>query len=99
MSGVLRAGMGWDWISYALAWHEWQESWLLVLGRSSPDSAGAPLPQGRSRVLTGEPTLHTRTACMVAEALTAAKFSISPAEGRGRGLWMLECQGAAVAAP
>jgi hypothetical protein len=59
----------------------------------------APLPQGQSRVLTGEPTLHTRTACMVAEALTASKFSISHAEGRGPGLWTLECQGAAVAAP
>ena len=75
----------------------------------SPHSPPLPLPpapapatrlaQGRSRVLTGEPTLHTRTACMVAEALTAARFSMAPAEGRGPGLWMLECQGAAVPAP
>lgn len=70
------------------------------------------LAQGRSRVLTGEPTLHTRTACMVAEALTGAKFRISPqrqqAEGSAApggsggasdGLWVIVCEGAAVPTP
>lgn len=57
-----------------------------------------PHVQGRSRMLTGEPTLHTRTACMVAQALTAARFSIRPAPGGG-GLYMIECEGAGVAAP
>lgn len=69
-------------------------------------SIGLPLLtlQGRSRLLTGEPTLHTRTACMVAEALTDARFRISkqppPAGVSGEsGLWLIECDGAAVAAP
>ena len=78
----------------------------------------APM-QGRSRMLTGEPTLHTRTACMVAEALTRARFTIKPAAGGGSssgggsgssggsggsggggggGLYLIECEGAGVAA-
>ncbi|PRW59938.1 RNA 3 -terminal phosphate cyclase [Chlorella sorokiniana] len=62
------------------------------------------LAQGRSRVLTGEPTLHTRTACMVAEALTGARFTVAPApaapgQAQRPGLWLIECEGAAVAAP
>ena len=77
---------------------QWREAWLVAHSPPLPLPLLLPAPQGRSRVLTGEPTLHTRTACMVAEALTAARFSISPAEGRGPGLWMLECRGAAVAA-
>lgn len=60
--------------------------------------------QGRSRVLTGEPTLHTRTACMVAEALTGARFSVAPApaapgQAQRQGVWLVECEGAGVAAP
>lgn len=70
---------------------------------SGPLPCLAPL-QGRSRLLTGEPTLHTRTACMVAEAFTGARFHITrqpqPAGADGEsGLWLIECDGAAVAAP
>lgn len=55
-------------------------------------------------MLTGEPTLHTRTACMVAEALTGARFSVAPApaapgQAQRPGLWLVECEGAALAAP
>ena len=67
-----------------------------------------PLLQGRSRMLTGEPTLHTRTACMVAQAMTGAEFTIMPqaadgagggsSEGGGGQLWFIECQGAGVSA-
>ena len=49
-------------------------------------------------MLTGEPTLHTRTACMVAEALTGAKFSITPSLG-GAGVHLIEGEGASVMAP
>ncbi|KAI3436287.1 hypothetical protein D9Q98_002340 [Chlorella vulgaris] len=56
------------------------------------------LAQGRSQLLTGEPTLHTRTACTVAEALTGARFSIAAQNG-STGLWVLACDGAGVAAP
>lgn len=54
------------------------------------------LAAGRSAVLTREPSLHTRTAIAVAEQLTAARFVVSE---RGTGLWLVECEGAAVAAP
>ncbi|EFN53149.1 hypothetical protein CHLNCDRAFT_136921 [Chlorella variabilis] len=64
------------------------------------------LAKGRSRLLTGEPTLHTRTACMVAAQLTGARFSISKAPQKqqqqrygGAELWLVECEGAGVAAP
>jgi RNA 3'-terminal phosphate cyclase (ATP) len=56
------------------------------------------LPQGHSQLLTGAPTLHTRTACLVAEALTGARFSIAAQNG-STGLWVLACDGAGVAAP
>ncbi len=41
--------------------------------------------------------MHTRTACMVAQALTGARFSIREA-GSGE-LWVVECEGAGVHAP
>ncbi|KAL4431941.1 hypothetical protein ABPG77_000208 [Micractinium sp. CCAP 211/92] len=74
---------------------EWLQDQLIIF---------MALAKGRSRLLTGEPTLHTRTACMVAEALTDARFRISkqppPAGVSGEsGLWLIECDGAAVAAP
>ena len=36
---------------------------------------------GRSKVLCGEPTLHTRTAIAVAEQLTSAEFEVLRPEG------------------
>lgn len=54
------------------------------------------LAQGKSAVLTGEPTLHTRTAIAVAEKLTTAKFNIS--EVKEKGLWLIECEGAGIPA-
>lgn len=54
------------------------------------------LASGRSRMLCGELTLHTRTAMVVAEALTACKFKVHEREG---GLWLVECQGAGHIAP
>ncbi|KAL4459062.1 hypothetical protein ABPG75_013927 [Micractinium tetrahymenae] len=73
---------------------EWLQDQLIIF---------MALAEGRSQLLTGEPTLHTRTACMVAEALTGARFRIAqhpqPAGvGGDSGLWLIECQGAAVAA-
>lgn len=56
------------------------------------------LAAGRSAVLTREPSLHTRTAIAVAEALTRARFSLAQ-EPQREGLWRIECEGAAVAAP
>lgn len=59
------------------------------------------LAQGASSMLTGEPTLHTRTAIAVAEQLTEAKFEVAPrlpqAPGGG-GLWRITCQGAGLGA-
>ena len=67
------------------------------------------LAAGTSRVLTGEPTSHTRTAVALVERLTAAKFTLSEVEvqaaagaagaagvaGEARPpLWLLECCGA-----
>lgn len=74
---------------------EWLQDQLIIF---------MALAQGRSRMLTGEPTLHTRTACMVAEALTGARFSVAPApaapgQAQRPGLWLVECEGAALAAP
>lgn len=54
------------------------------------------LADGVSRMITQEPTLHTRTAMVVAEQLLPAKFTVkamdAPQEGRKR--WMIECKGA-----
>ena len=55
------------------------------------------LGSGTSRVLCGEPTLHTRTAIAVAEQLSAARFTLSRQEGLGS-TWLLECTGAGIVA-
>ena len=55
------------------------------------------LTAGHSKVTCGEPTLHTRTAMVVAEQLTAAKFTVQ--RPREPGLpWTISCQGAGVVA-
>jgi RNA 3'-terminal phosphate cyclase (ATP) len=57
------------------------------------------LAQGTSYMACGEPTLHTRTAMVLAEKLTAAKFTISKPVGRREAdCWMISCEGAGVAA-
>lgn len=55
------------------------------------------LGEGESKILCTEPTLHTRTAMVVAEQLTAAKFQVhKPVEQSG--CWQIYCKGAAIAA-
>ena len=55
------------------------------------------LAGGRSTVLCGEPTLHTRTAIAVAEQLTAARFTVSRVQhSSGQGPWTISCQGAGI---
>jgi RNA 3'-terminal phosphate cyclase (ATP) len=50
------------------------------------------LAEGKSNMTCGPPSLHTRTAMVVAEKLTGAKFSvIAPSEGRD--LHTISCQG------
>lgn len=49
----------------------------------------------RSQMLCGELTLHTRTAIVVAQQLTAARFEIQQQSG---GQYLVTCEGAAVAA-
>lgn len=70
------------------------------------------LAAGTSRMVCAEPTLHTRTAMVVAEAmLPGAKFSVTrlqaaagggggggAAGGGDGGLYLIECQGAGVKA-
>ena len=55
------------------------------------------LAEGESTVCCTEPTLHTRTAMVVAEQMTAAKFSVVKPTGRGK-TWQIVCKGAAVPA-
>ena len=55
------------------------------------------LAAGESRVLCGEPTLHTRTAMVVAEQLTSAKFTVERPKEPGRP-WTMVCQGAGITA-
>lgn len=56
------------------------------------------LANGRSRILCEEPSLHTRTAMVIAESLLPGlKFSVSKAQGSQQ-LYVIECEGAAVAA-
>ena len=51
------------------------------------------LAKGESRVLAGEPTLHTRTAIAVAELLLpGAQFSVT--QQGGGDLWLIACEGA-----
>lgn len=47
--------------------------------------------QGRSVVTCGEPTLHTRTAIMVCEVLTSAKFAVKQLPSS---VWEISCTGA-----
>ena len=55
------------------------------------------LGEGESKILCTEPTLHTRTAMVVAEQLTAAKFQVhKPVEQSG--CWQIYCKGAAIPA-
>ncbi|XP_029943106.1 RNA 3'-terminal phosphate cyclase [Salarias fasciatus] len=61
------------------------------------------LASGRSRIRTGPPTLHTRTAIHVAEALTKAKFTITKCEDASADAnasasdsYLIECDGAGV---
>ena len=55
------------------------------------------LAGGHSRVLCGEPTLHTRTAIAVAEQLTSAKFDVQKPQVKS-GLWTVACDGAGIVA-
>mmetsp|Transcript_43157 Transcript_43157/g.70068 ORF Transcript_43157/g.70068 Transcript_43157/m.70068 type:complete len:376 (+) Transcript_43157:92-1219(+) len=50
------------------------------------------LANGRSRIRTGPLTLHTETSIAVAEALTQAKFQVSPVPG-SEGAFLIECDG------
>ena len=53
------------------------------------------LAKGTSRMLSQQPTLHTRTAMVVAEQLTSAKFTVTQ---QNPSLWLVECTGAAIPA-
>eukprot|EP00884_Botryococcus_braunii_P013331 jgi/Botrbrau1/2199/Bobra.101_2s0030.1 len=55
------------------------------------------LAEGESEVTCGEPSLHTRTAMVVAEDLTRARFSVVPPQPGSR-TWRLRCLGAAIPA-
>jgi RNA 3'-terminal phosphate cyclase (ATP) len=68
---------------------EWLQDQLVVF---------MALAEGESEILTMEPTLHTRTAIAVAEALTAAQFEVKKAVGAGEGLWTITCRGAGLRA-
>lgn len=48
-------------------------------------------------MLCTEPTLHTRTAMVVAEQLTAAKFEVHKPAGT-KECWQVHCKGAAIPA-
>lgn len=50
----------------------------------------AAMAGGESRILMGEPTLHTLAAIAVAEQLTAARFDLQTVEG----LTLMACHGA-----
>ena len=66
------------------------------------------LARGTSWMVCAEPTLHTRTAMVVAEAmLPGVKFRVGPAtggdskggcKGGSGGLYLVECEGAGVVA-
>ena len=55
------------------------------------------LATGCSSILCGEPTLHTRTAMVVAEQLTCAKLKVQHPKEPGRP-WTVSCQGAGIVA-
>ncbi|XP_071952221.1 RNA 3'-terminal phosphate cyclase-like [Antedon mediterranea] len=50
------------------------------------------LAEGQSRLLCGPISLHTQTAIHIAEQLTKAKFTVTPAAGK-EACFMIECQG------
>lgn len=49
------------------------------------------LAKGKSSVLTGPLTLHTKTSLLFTECLTGCKFSVTPQEGTE--LNLIECEG------
>lgn len=51
---------------------------------------------GESEMLCTEPTLHARTAMVVAEQLTAARFTVH--KPGNNGCWRVHCKGAALCA-
>ncbi|DBA82643.1 TPA: hypothetical protein ACH3X1_006890 [Trebouxia sp. C0004] len=55
------------------------------------------LAEGESKMFCTEPTLHTRTAMVVAEQLTVAKFAVQKPSGRNQ-CWQIHCQGAGLPA-
>lgn len=55
------------------------------------------LAEGESKVSCTEPTLHTRTAMVVAEQLTAAKFAVQKPSG-SHDCWQIHCKGAGIPA-
>mmetsp|Transcript_7216 Transcript_7216/g.15752 ORF Transcript_7216/g.15752 Transcript_7216/m.15752 type:complete len:378 (-) Transcript_7216:519-1652(-) len=67
---------------------QWMQDQLIIL---------MALAAGESRMLCSEPTLHTRTAMVIAEqVLPGAKFSVSTVtqDGRPGQLYMIRCKGA-----
>ncbi len=56
------------------------------------------LADGESSMTCGEPTLHTRTAMVIAEQLTSAKFTVRRPAPRSQEPWTISCKGAGVAA-
>lgn len=65
---------------------EWMQDQLIIFMAEA---------DGRSQMLCGELTLHTRTAIAVAQQLTAARFEIQQQSGSQ---YLVTCDGAAVAA-
>ncbi|KAK9862268.1 hypothetical protein WJX84_007720 [Apatococcus fuscideae] len=65
---------------------EWLQDQLIIF---------MALAQGTSKMLCQQPTLHTRTAMVVAEQMTSAHFTVTQ---QASSLWLIECQGAALAA-
>lgn len=68
---------------------EWMQDQLIIF---------MALAGGTSRMLCGEPTLHTRTAILVAEQLLGVKFKLTAglASEVGQPAWLLECEGAGI---
>ncbi|GMH39420.1 hypothetical protein BSKO_07318 [Bryopsis sp. KO-2023] len=65
---------------------QWMEDQLVIF---------MALAQGTSRYSSREPTLHTRTAMVLSEMLTGAKFTVTkPREGEG--CWLVECTGSGI---
>ena len=56
------------------------------------------LADGESSMTCSEPTLHTRTAMVIAEKLTGAKFTVRRPAPRLQEPWTISCEGVGVAA-